>query len=170
MKPLTLQHVPNLRNAPVVVILVLRTQRCSVYKVSQSPSRLQDNPLIQRDERKCRFYALLRVAACQKIDPSAQYARKREKREREKVSISETQTHIHGHNENVCATAIHKSTPLVEINAKTYIDRYTYFFYDDKEGIFGGRYNSLCTLKYEDKEIQKKTDKNQKRLIFCYAK
>lgn len=47
------------------------------------------------------------MAACQKIDPSAQFAGKREKRERENVSISEMQTHIHGHNENFCATAVH---------------------------------------------------------------
>lgn len=75
------------------------------------------------------------MAACQKIDPSTQFARKRE--EREKVSISETQTHIHGHDKNGCAIAVHKSTPLVEISAKTYIDMYTYLFYDEKENIFG---------------------------------
>lgn len=90
------------------------------------------------------------MAACQKIDPSAQFARKR--KEREKVSISETQTHKHGHDKNGCATAAHKSTPLVEINAKTYIDTYTYFFYDRKENIFGRVSNSLCTLKYEKKK------------------
>lgn len=94
------------------------------------------------------------MAACQKIDPSAQFARKKKRKQREKVSISETQTHIHGHNENVCATAVHKSTPLVEITAKTFIDMYTYLFSDEEESIFGGGSNFLCTLKYENKKIQ----------------
>lgn len=99
-------------------------------------SRLQDNPLIQTDERKCRFYALLRVAACQKIDPSTHLARKR--RERGKVSVSGMQTRIHGCNKNAHVTAVPGSTLLLEISAKTYIDKYVINFYkcDDKESIF----------------------------------
>lgn len=54
-------------------------------KYLRHQGRLQDNPLIQTDERKCRFYALLRMAACQKIDSSVQLAKKEKKK---KLSLS----------------------------------------------------------------------------------